>query len=100
MISINRSLYGRVIYLRILQSPRHKHVRRYVVRASHKDWYPVELEIERTSLAVQVRFLDPFDGSNTIAHGFFVQDLIIQRIFTIEVDLNDEDAEGVERLLT
>jgi hypothetical protein len=98
MISINSSLYRLIINLRILHSPRHKHVRGNVIGAPHKYWDAIQFQIKRAPEAVQVGFLDPINRADPVSQGFFVQDLIVQGVFAVEVELDNEDAEGIERL--
>jgi hypothetical protein len=94
MVSINGCLDCFVINIRVLKSTRHKHIRRDVVRASNENWDAIQFQIERTSLAVQIRFLDPVDSSNTKPVNSFIH---IANIYgSIRVFLDYSNFESVE----
>jgi hypothetical protein len=98
MICIHSGLYGIMVHLEVLQGTRHEHVGRDVVRASHENRDPIQLEVEGGPQAIQVWLLDPIDGPDTISHSELIHDIIVES-GAIDVYLCDNHFESVEGLL-
>lgn len=98
LICIDGCLNSFIVNIRNFECTGHKHVGRNVIRTAHEDRDTVELQVERGSLTIQIRFLDPVDGSDTITYGTLIQNVLISKFTSGLGYLHNHNSECIERL--